>query len=489
MTATALQPKPSATRSLALRGFEINPFRILRLSVRASTGAAAFQAESVLTLARLGLQPEEEDLLPWLPSAGPYELQQAAQLVEEPLSRLKEQLLWFDLERDPHAVLLREALRAPRSSTSAYLAREAELGEGAAPCDTGAVAHAIDLANLRLLLAAVRVSGGAAGAPAKPRPPAPGAWQTLHGVAVIPEAHRALTVSPEDASAGVEQPWGEALRRWVRILAHPWFRPYLDACLADLGDDFVSSDDAEAVEESIRGHLADLAAQEVRFLLLEGRFAVAAALVAETVASGLDARVLGPALRPLRHVFQAELSELEPLLEEQAEPGLDRYDAYLKRLAAIRQRWLQIDAPGLIGLRDFLDEAAEQVYLRLRGLDEPGTAMDALLARVEELASARSLRERVGAYRKELEAARTRLCHFCKNAPPDYDKSVVLHGRKETGREYGYNVTTVHFMVRYGIVPRCACCAKHHDFIQHVALAVCFCAAPGLILLFLWLVS
>src|SRR4051812_45259027 len=106
MTATALQQKPSGTRSPALRGFELNAFRVLRLCVRASTAAAGFQAESVLTLARLGLQPEEEDLLPWLPAADPVELQQAAQVVEEPHARLKEQLLWFDLERDPHAALL-----------------------------------------------------------------------------------------------------------------------------------------------------------------------------------------------------------------------------------------------------------------------------------------------------------------------------------------------------------------------------------------------
>jgi len=492
MIATASPPLPK-TRSPALRGFELNPFRVLRLPVQASTSEAGFQAESILTLARLGLHPDEEDLLPWLPPAGPYELQQAAQVVEEPLMRLREQLLWFDFARDPHAALLKDALRAPRSAAAPYLAAEVE-PDGAGPDDPAAVvARDVNQANLRLLLAAARVSRAAGAAPTAPagaRPPAPGKWQTLHGLRVLPQAHEALAgICAGDAAADTGRAWGEALLRWVRILTHPGFRPYLDACIADLGDDFVSSDDAEAVEESILTHLADLVAQETRFLLLEGRYPPAAALIAEAVASGLDARVLGPAMRPLRHVFQAELSELEPLLDVPPQPGLRHFDAYLNRLEAIQKRWLEIDRPEVIGLRDFLDEAAEQVYLRLRGHDAPDANVEELLAWVEKLASAKSLRERVGAYRKQLETARTRLCHFCKDAQPDYDRSVVLRGKKETRRERHFNSTTIYYAIRYAIVLRCGRCARHHDFIRTVGHWTWASTIPGLALFVIWLVS
>src|SRR5262249_48078076 len=93
-----------------LRSFEVNPFRALRLKVNVTTTDAAFQAERVLTLARAGLEPDEPDVLPWLPKVEIYEVQQAAQIVEEPLARLVEQFFWFDLVRDPQATKIQSLL-------------------------------------------------------------------------------------------------------------------------------------------------------------------------------------------------------------------------------------------------------------------------------------------------------------------------------------------------------------------------------------------
>src|ERR1051325_9454756 len=111
MASTSLSHSIPQMSSPALRGFELNPFRVLRLEVDATTNDATFRAEAALTLAQAGLSPDEPDPLPWMKTANLYELQQAVQVVEEPLIRLKHQLLWFDFAHDPHATLLKQALK------------------------------------------------------------------------------------------------------------------------------------------------------------------------------------------------------------------------------------------------------------------------------------------------------------------------------------------------------------------------------------------
>ena len=80
-SAIALLPS-TQKRSPAVRAFELNPFRILRLDAYVSTTDAANQAENALTLSTVGMELPESDPLPWLPSAGSYDLQQAAQIEE-----------------------------------------------------------------------------------------------------------------------------------------------------------------------------------------------------------------------------------------------------------------------------------------------------------------------------------------------------------------------------------------------------------------------
>jgi hypothetical protein len=475
MTEPALQ-SVAMTRSPALRGFELNPFRALRLPVNASSNDAAFRADSALTLARLGLPPEEEDPLPWLPGVTIYELQRTAQTVEEPLVRLKQQLLWFDFVRDERAAVLASALRDPRGpALQQYLQEELQLGEATAPngessCDVHRIAHAVNQANLRLLVAASLVSGVVA-APSNgllaAKRIAQGQWKTLHGLAVLPEAHEILLDGTgTDAAADPRIHWSGGLRRWMRILPHPWFRSYLETCIAELGDDFVGADDAETVEASIRIHLADLSAQETRFLLLEGRYRLAASMIAAVADSGLDAQILGPAMRPLRHVMQSELSELRPLLDGPEENDLGTIDVYLKRLGAIRQRWQAVDPSGIVGLLDVIDEAVEQAYLRLRNRYKPADHLDSLLAKVGEMATAQSLRARVSASKAELAEVRSRFCHFCRSEPPDFDKAVVLKGRKDTHVERHGNLTITNYTVVWRPLRRCARCARFHDYMR-----------------------
>jgi hypothetical protein len=763
MTSTNLRLSSPKT-SPALRAFELNPFRVLRLEVNSSTSDAANQAENALTLDRVGLPLDDPDPLPWLPTAGSYELQQAAQSAEEPLVRLKYQLMWFDCVRDPLADLLKTALREPRGATlQEYLKDDTELppaqilrakscsvdlepipsmplpnaehheakigppdlsydleigfweavhgtdvdlkithgdlcgacggsgttaketticpscladtkarrtclrcgcsgrlpaaclkcrgkgrqdrpetlkvavpagvrsgtrlrfpGKGEArnervapgdlyvtfkvqahamfkrsgddiriqipltaieaargaeievptidgpiavrfptgtkdgqnfrirekgvhnvlknswgdqyvevivqaseervnklrrelaelnnqlklpsssgtntrrgeeptvrispPPDHALVARAINQANLRMLVAAATLDRTFS-EPFKLRSEGkkigPAQWKQLDGFLALPEAHVALVANilSVDASEGGKSYWLRALQDWTKILTHPWFQSYVEACIVDLGDDYVSQDDVETIEESIRTHLMDLSAQETRALLLEGRYAQASSLILAMAKSGMDARVITPATRPLRYVLQGELSELESLLEQSSVGVIESVDAYFRRLESIKTRWLVLDSSDVVGLRNLLDDAVEKAYLRLRNLEKPDKNVDTLLLRAANIASAQSLRDRIGSFQSELVEARGRLCHFCKTEAPDYEKSVVLKGKKETGRERHFNTTTIHYAIRYGIVLRCARCARLHDFIRHTGLALWLLGAPGFLIL------
>jgi hypothetical protein len=465
----------SRLSSPALRWFETNPFRVLRLAADASASDAAFQAERVLTLMRADLPPAEEDVLPWLPPANVYEAQQAAQTVEEPLARLTEQMLWFDFARDPNADLLCSLLRGlSDEALHSYFEGEAGLPppEGCDPEDASGVAvvtQAVNHANLRLLVAASLVNGvgiTATDAPVEPRKIARVDWQNMFGLSALPNAHEVIAgpLAGGGAAADGARYWERALRRWSGILTHPWFRPYLVRCIKDLDDDFASEEDAETIEESVRTRLADLASHETRFLLLRGDYQLAGELISALARSGLEKRVLVPALRPIHHHFQSEVSELKPLLEVSGQEGLGQVGAYLKRLGAIKRRWAKLDEAGLVGLVHILDEALEEAFLRLREVEKLDPESEALLERLSALAGAASLRERVKSFRGEMEEARKRLCQFCKTEPPDYEKSVVLEGKKETGRESSYNSTTIYYSLRYEIVLRCERCARFHDF-------------------------
>lgn len=483
----AILQNPSRLSSPALRRFEGNPFRVLRLATNASMSDASFQAERALTLMRAGLPPAGDDLLPWLPPASTYEAQQAVQTIEEPLTRLIEQLLWFDLVRDRTADSLQSVLRGlTDESLPKYFESAAGLPPAAncEPEDAAAVplvAQAINQANARLLVAAALVNGVGitkTAAPAEPRKIARGDWQSLYGMSALPDAHNILAgpLAGPDTALDSSRYWERGLARWMNILKHPWFKSYLARCIADLEDDFVSLDDAETIEESIRTELADMASHETRFLLLGGHYSRAGEMLSALATSGLEKRVLVPALRPIHHLFQSEVAELQTLLDGTGEYELKHLDAYVKRLAAIKKRWTKLDPAGLVGLGHILDGALEQAFLRLRRLETPDAESNALLDSVSQLAAAASLRESVNFYRTELEEARKRRCNFCKTGAPDVEKSVVLEGRKETERVRN----TVYIGIDYRLVLRCERCARFHDFLWKWGTLSMWCVFPGL---------
>lgn len=480
--------------------FAHNPFRILRLEVDCGTGEAAVQAERVLTLNRAGLAPQQADLLGWLPPTQIYELQQAAQKIEEPLQRLVEQLFWFDCVRDQAVLLLKAALADPRRETlEAYFATEQALPEvlpersGEEPAAEqiseaqrmGMIAAAINQANLRLLIASAAISGKLMTLLGTDSPLTISAnWQVVQGLDSVEAAHDliAQTMARSESALDACGHWEGAVARWTRLLAHPWFTLYLNRCIGDLADDYVSIEDAESIEESIKAHLADLSAKETRFALLQGDYQLGAALIAGVAQAGLEERALAPAFRPLHHVFQSEVAEVQGLLEQSGDSGIEGIGGYLKRLQLIRSRWQSMDQAGLLGLSNILDDAVEQAYLKLRRQDRPAAGTDELLAQSAQLVGAQSLRERINAYRSDVEEHHKRLCHFCKTGEPDYDKSVVLKGTKVTDREWSGLSVTTHFSIQYKVVLRCERCAKFHDFLNH-AYAIGWALLPGFVLI------
>lgn len=490
---TEIVQSVSKSSSPTLQSFEINPFRILRLSVDATTNDASMQSERILTLARAEISPDEPDPLPWLSPTGIYEIQPATQKIEEPLVRLTEQLLWFDAVHDKSATSIESVLANPRGEfLQKYIAEKHTLpdlsAENTEEPDVGAVANAINQANLRLLLASAILNEVLIYNPSgsdELKKINKTDWKTISGFKAIAEAHTIVMEAADKNSTAITvgHHWKEALKRWNRILNHPWFSLYVGYCIENLEDDFVSTEDTETIEKSIRTRLANLAVAETRFLLLEGRYALATEIISALSQSGFDKRLLAPSLRPIYFLFQAEIAELESLLENTVQGDFNHIASYLKRLEVIKNRWSAIDASRIIGLSQLLDEAIEQAYLQLRTKAEASPQLESLLEKTVNLASAKSLKERINSFRNELEEAKKRLCHFC-NETPDYDKSVVIEGRVVTGVDHNFSETVTHYMIRYEIILRCARCARFHDFVRRAGTLVFVAILPLILTVF-----
>ena len=157
-------------RSPGLATFRLNAFRVLRLKVSAAANEAVWKSEKILARRRAGLDDPDPEIIGWLPLPDEIDLREAAQRLEEPLRRLRDQLLWFDFEGDPRGDVLRRALSdADMDALVGYLATndkdlQSEEEEEADDDDTDyeerarkrqmpLIAHRLNQANARFLLA------------------------------------------------------------------------------------------------------------------------------------------------------------------------------------------------------------------------------------------------------------------------------------------------------------------------------------------------
>ena len=131
--AEAAESGASVARSPGLAAFRLNAFRVLRLKVDAAANEAVWKSEKILARRRAGLDDPDPEIVGWLPLPDEIDLREAAQRMEEPLRRLRDQLLWFDFAGDPRGAELSKALEGGDTrALVAYLAisdKDIQLGE------------------------------------------------------------------------------------------------------------------------------------------------------------------------------------------------------------------------------------------------------------------------------------------------------------------------------------------------------------------------
>ena len=453
-------------RSPVLNQFRLNPFRVLRLPIDTGPDEAIWKAEELLTLLRAGVPASEPDLFPWLPEPDEPEIRQAVQAVEEPLRRLVEQLLWFDLQADPAGEAVRLALGDPQLPDSAPDSPEPEMIEGMAP--------ALNRANLGLLIAAMSIHDDGAGdwPEASGTPPAM-AWTKVKTLEMAINPHE-LDLSGGRRRLGVEIGsglWREAVRAWAVMLKDPALMDHVRRSIERLGDDTVDEGDAEVVINAISTRRIDLIVGEIKVQVIDGRWERVRLLLDVARQSGFEDRRWAVALRPLRQIFRSEALDLEPLLGDPAAPRFDDISLYLARLGTLARRWEGLDPSGWLGLGETVDEAVGRALTLIANHEHYGAILrlKSLLSRAKEVASADSMKGRIDNHATRLDGLSRWECHFCRSREMDPQYSAVLTGKKETHRTRSFNQTTIHYLIKRDILQRCERCADIHAFFHKTA--------------------
>lgn len=488
----------AGTRSPGLDFFRVNPFRTLRVPIRIPSQEALWKSEKTLSRLRAGLDMPEPDLVPWLAPPDEFDIREGAQKMEEPLRRLREQLLWFDFALDPRGAMLEEALATQSGPKLAeYLAGgEATFvmgsqGESAA----NVIAHRVNQANLRLLLGLSELHGvelvEKSVAVRAESPPAL-QWKDEGGLRAAMDPHIALAGAlKKRRKKELEASYlGEALARWGALLKDPGFAPYVHAEIESLGDELVGKDDFDTITYAVSTALADIVVGEARLQMSRGAIDQVLHLTKLAAASGIDPVFWTTAFRPLRSAFQAEVSELDALLA--GNPRINDVDLYLARLEALVKPWAKVKDGGVLGLDQLVDTAVIAAVDAIRALDHPAVVLDRIfevLGRVENVARSESAKERAREYRTVLQKYRDVLCHYCTKRGAEVESSVVLKGKKLVKSEYvGYNTIRNTFGLMAGLIPRCATCAELHGWMHYLVRAMWVAAIVGAPFV-LWLVG
>ncbi len=463
-----------ASRSPVLSQFRTNPFRVLRVPPDIGAQEAVWKSEEALSRIRAGLALSDGELIPWLPDPEEPEIRHAVQRIEEPLRRLTDQLFWFDPEHDGDGTRLRRALRALEADLlEGYLGGGLCEVRSEGSAETTAVPRLLNHANLSLLLAGLSLHDAL---PDGSLPETLGSdgkgsdtirWGRSKGLDVSDNPH-VLDLTMGGSTRRARQTldrWTVALARWVKLVKAPAFLAFVQENIARLEDDVVGADDAEVVVNSVTTRLTDLLVGEVKVQLMAGRIDSVRALMEAAARSEIEPRRWGMAFRSLRPLFRTEAAELEPLL---AREGLHFDDCalYFARLKTLRARWASVDSAAMVGLDELADEAVLKGCEALASLESflGVDRLKTLYGTALGLAAADSLKERISAMVTRVNGFEHYACHFCKSREMKLERSVVIKGKRESHRTYGYNSTTVHYVVNANIVPRCARCSTLHSF-------------------------
>lgn len=488
----------AAPPGLAL--FRGNGFRVLRLKPSASATEASAKAD-LLARRRGGPDDSESEPVAWLPPPDELELRAAARHLGEPERRLRDQLLWFDFERDPRGEALRRALvEADAKRLAGYLAsdeQELSAGEPEAPAlgrERALLAHRLNQANLRLLLAFSWLNGSGPrpldGVAPAARDDRPISFIDRDGLEMARNVHaRCPAPAPDERRLAAPAMLHEALMRWGALLANPWLRSSLETAIRAFADDRAGRADIEAVAKMITTTLAETVVAEMMPLMRAGAIDRVLELAGSASGTALDPAAWMLAFAPVHGLLRADLDELRVLVDPAKPPSLRGLELYLERVTALAASWTDIASDDAFGLDRLIDGAVEQVLDRVLAIENPSTVEErieellratAKLARSAETAErAREIARGVGAYRRTL-------CSFCHKRSATPACSAVLHGRKEVHREQLVSAVRVTYATTSTLVLRCETCARLHGFFRH-ARYTCVAVVVALSVLGWWL--
>jgi hypothetical protein len=139
---------------------------------------------------------------------------------------------------------------------------------------------------------------------------------------------------------------------------------------------------------------------------------------------------------------------------------------YLSRLRALLERWRSLDQTGLLGLGEIGDEAVVKACASLSHMEnfQAVDRLKGLCADAMGLASADSLKQRIASTANRIDGLENYACHFCRTREMDPNRSIVVTGKQESHRTYGFNSTTVHYILNAALVPRCPRCSDLHAY-------------------------
>lgn len=511
-TPDAADAAVDVARSPGLAAFRLNAFRVLRLKVSAAANEAVWKSEKILSRRRAGLDDPEPEIIGWLPLPDEIDLREAAQRIEEPLRRLRDQLLWFDFDGDPRGSALQKALAdADTDALVAYLAindKDLQVDEAEAEAEDGdtdyeevarkrqmpLIAHRLNQANVRLLLALSWLHGTGP----LPLPGNPGAKRTAPRLAFkeaggIAAAKGVHELFPADAPEGRKAAWPSMLRdgltRWGALLKNPWLSSYVESAITALDDDLVTSDDVEPLMNAVATAVADAIVGEMKLLMLAGGIDRVLELLGIATASGIDPTHWTVAFRPIRALFRAELDDLATLIDPNKPANLRELDLYLQRVAALGAMWASVETDETFGLDQMIDGAVNQAIDRVRSIENASAVLDRIeevLDAAAKMAKSPSTAERAKEMMRNVASHREGLCNYCNKRSAKAASSCVLHGKKEISRERIFNGVRITYSTTVALVSRCETCAELHDFFKStrntIIILACIVATLGWVL-------
>lgn len=493
-------------RSPGLAAFRLNAFRVLRLKVDAAANEAVWKSEKILARRRAGLDDPDPEIVGWLPLPDEIDLREAAQRMEEPLRRLRDQLLWFDFDGDPRGGELRKALEGGDTrALVAYLAindkdiqddEPPESEDGDTDYEAKArkrqrplTAHRLNQANARLLLALswLHETGPLplAGNPGAKRITPKLSFKDEKGVTAAKGVH---ALFPADAPEGRQAAWQPMLRdgltRWGALLKNPWLSSYLESAITALDDDLVTSDDVEPLMNAVATAIADAVVGEMKLLMLAGGIDRVLELLGIATASGIDPTHWTVAFRPIRALFRAELDDLGALIDPTKPANLRELDLYLQRVAALGAMWATVQTDETFGLDQMIDGAVNQAIDRIRSIENASAVLDRIeevLGEAAKMAKSPSTAERAKEMARNVASHREGLCNFCNKRSAKAASSCVLKGKKEISRERIFNGVRITYSTTVSLVSRCETCAELHGFFQKTrnAIIILACVLVG----------